>query len=540
MAIVATFLIPLRSCQKDSPGVIGTILSILASWILIAAVTTIYYFYIYPHISPLRHIPTAPQPPVHKRFMQDIQGHQVIDWMNNVPNDGLIRAFGLLNSECLIATSPEALKDMFVAKQYDWIKPRKRAQVLASIIGNGLVTIEGEKHKRQRKLLQPSFNFRHIQELYSLFWNTSKELVQCIRKTVSESGSDRVIDIQSWFARATLDIIGSAGFGLHFNSLKYPHSDLVSRYRIMFESRAVPVVNVLAKLVPTRVLLSLPSKRLQEISTSKTAISTHMQKVIRQRKEQLAESDQKLAEKDILSIAMQAEAYTEQELTDHSMTFLAAGQDTTSFALTCTLLELSRNQELQSRLRREIRANIPSPDSEDSMINSNDIDRVPWLTAVCNETLRFYPSVDQTGRVTLKSDTVLVGEKVPKDTIVETSIVAINRYQPWWSGTPYDASEWHPERWFEDLETGKLSASGGATDAWSFMTFIRGNRSCIGEKFARSEMAVILAALIGKFEFRFEGASGKGKPIEELEIHYAFTGHVSGGIWVTATEVEGW
>ena len=53
-------------------------------------------------------------------------------------------------------------------------------------------------------------------------------------------------------------------------------------------------------------------------------------------------------------------------------------------------------------------------------------------------------------------------------------------------------------------------------------------------------MAILLAGMVGRFEFEFQGASGKGRPIDDLDVFYGFTGHVNDGVFVTVKEVAGW
>lgn len=500
----------------------------------------IYYCYVYPHVSYLRHVPAAKQAPVHKRLFKETRGPGVVGWMTSVPNNGLIRGFTFLNRELLIATNPETLKEILATDAYSWVKPPSYAELLSMIIGNGLVTLEGPAHKQQRKMLQPSFSFRHIQELYPTFWTKTRELVRKIKDDIKRTESDDVIDIQDWMGRTTLDIIGVAGFGMDFRAITDPSSQLVSDYRQMFVGDRSPGSLIAARFLPIKLIKYIPTRRLKAVWTSTRAINKFLQNLISERRAILAKSDQKLADKDILAVAMQAEAYTDSQLIDHSMTFLAAGQDTTSFALTMAIFQLSQDHALQDRVRQEIRRTLPSPETQDSKITSSDMDGLPWLTAVCNETLRLWPSVDATGRMSLHSDRVVAGTKIPKGTLIGIPMHAYHRYQPLWSATPYSASEWHPERWFEDVEKGEMNLAGGATDSWSFMTFNKGARSCIGEKFARGEMAVVLAGLIGKFEFTFNGASGKGKPLDDLDIMYDFTGSVLGGMWVHVKDVDGW
>ena len=531
-------------------------------------------FYIYPqYTSPLRHIPTVKQVPVHQRLFTEIRGKAARVFFDQSLSDagkkkkrdddgvnqegdssgaggggrGLVRAFTTLNTEVLIATQPEVVKEILVqGGGYGWMKPPAMSRILEMLIGRGLVTMEGTEHRHHRRLLQSAFNYRQIQDLYPTFWEKTTELVTCMGDEIGKKGSDGVVDIQDWMQRATMDVIGTAGFGFEFRAVSDPESELVRNYRRMFESEPSPVADLLLRTLPVMSLLKMmPVQRIKDIEASTGAIRTQLKIIIDQRRKILKGSGgekRTLSEKDILSVAMQGdEEYSDEQLMGHSMTFLAAGQDTTAFALTCAILELSQHLDVQEQLRKEIRAHLPSLDSQDSIsTGATNVDGLPWLTAVCNETLRFHPSVDKSSRVNLPNDAVLAGYKVPKGTLVDIPVQAFNTHQPLWSDSPWDVLGWHPERWFDDVSAGKLNSSGGAADAYSFMTFMRGARSCIGERFARTEMAILLAGMVGRFEFEFHGASGKGRPIELLDVSYGFTGHVNDGVFVTVKEVAGW
>ncbi|KUI55330.1 Cytochrome P450 3A29 [Cytospora mali] len=253
------------------------------------------------------------------------------------------------------------------------------------IIGDGLITLEGQHHKEQRKLLQSSFGFRQIQE----------------QKDISRHDGDSVLDIQDWMGRTTLDLIGLAGFGFKFDSVSNPEAKLVRQYRRLFGIKPSPVTQALAHIIPTSILRFIPAPTLEDVRVSTGTIKAYLSRVIREKRATLAETGRKLLDKDVLSVAMQDKSLSEQQLIDHAMTFLGAGQDTTPFALTASIMELSQNQELQDRLRQEIRANLPSPTSPGFCADPIDPARLPLLTAVINETLRCYPSVDAIGIVSL-------------------------------------------------------------------------------------------------------------------------------------------
>ena len=94
--------------------------------------------------------------------------------VNSIPNEGIIRYKGLLNSERIMITSPKALGEVLVTRNYDFIKPNHFRSGLGRLLGIGILLAEGEEHKMQRKNLMPAFAFRHVKDLYPLFWEKSR------------------------------------------------------------------------------------------------------------------------------------------------------------------------------------------------------------------------------------------------------------------------------------------------------------------------------------------------------------------------------
>jgi cytochrome P450 len=498
------------------------------------------YLVLYPYVSPLRHLPTAPQKPVYERFFQEFKGWDTIPWVDAVPNNGLVRAFGLLNQEVLLLTSPEAVRDVFVTNANAWVKPQAGGALLRLVIGDGLVTAEGESHKRQRKALQPAFNYRHILDLYPLFWSKTREMLNAIAEDTAVSGNN-VVDIQEWVSRVTLDIISMGGFGVDFHAITKPESPFLGVYRKLFsppsDSQTGPL---LAALIPAWLITRLPMERVKEILRAVDAIRQTIRELMTASgAKAMKNPETALQSKGVLEVAMRSNRLTERELIDHSMTIMAAGHDTIGFSLTAALKELSLDQDLQARLRQEIRSHLPSPHHAET-INPAEIDTLPLLNAICNETFRYMPSVHSLGRVLVADSTTIVGHRIPKGTSIIIPTPLLNHHQAYWSNSRYPANEFHPERWFKDGDDTKLNSTGGATDNCSFTTFGRGPRTCIGERFARGEMAVVLTGLVGRFKIKFQGASGLGRPIEELHIRHGVTSHIIGGFWVTMEEVEGW
>jgi cytochrome P450 len=154
---------------------------------------------------------------------------------------------------------------------------------------------------------------------------------------------------------------------------------------------------------------------------------------------------------------------------------------------------LSQHTDVQKRLRDECRSKLSGIDPSKTDAALFDAEQMPYLHAVCNETLRFYPPATATSRSSVR-DTMLNGIQIPKGTQAIIPIWPVNRSTTFWGPK---AGEFDPQRWLE----GPDAAHGGATSPQAFMSFFHGPRSCIGQGFARLEMKTILSALVLSFSF---------------------------------------
>ncbi|KAI9871199.1 MAG: hypothetical protein M1823_008517, partial [Watsoniomyces obsoletus] len=146
-------------------------------------------------------------------------------WINEIPNNGLIRYKHLFNRDRVLVTSPKGLAEVLTTKSYDFVKPDFMRIGIGQILGVGVLLAEGDEHKMQRKGLMPAFNFRHIKELYPIFWSKSVEMVQGIQASLP-ANTPWSLEVGEWASRATLDIIGVAGMGQDFNSIANPDTEL--------------------------------------------------------------------------------------------------------------------------------------------------------------------------------------------------------------------------------------------------------------------------------------------------------------------------
>ena len=229
---------------------------------------------------------------------------------------------------------------------------------------------------------------------------------------------------------------------------------------------------------------------------------------------------------DILSVALESGGFTDENLVSQMMTFLAAGHETTSSAFTWTLYYLCKYPDVQAKLRDEIHTKIPSPRKPGAQVTASALDSCRYLHAVCSEVLRIMPPVALTMRVAAE-DATISGHVIPKGTMVVIAPFAVNASAELWGS---DAKEFKPERWLASGQGG----NGGAESNYSFLTFLHGPRSCIGQAFSKSELACLLAAFVGRLHAEFEDKDFV------VEIKGGITSKPKGGLWLRVKELEDW
>ncbi|KAJ6160667.1 hypothetical protein N7470_004063 [Penicillium chermesinum] len=499
------------------------VITVLLFFTIINVSRAIYQLILYPsYFTPLRDIQTPPGRTLLRgntdSWFLDTPHARMKEWVKALPNEGLIRYYTVGNFERLTVTSAKALSELLVTKSYEFVKPALTRRALGRAVGYGMLTAEGDDHRWQRKSLMPAFAYRHIKDLYPIFWSKSIEMVRLMRKDLAAT-TDGVLTVKDYASRATLDIIGVAGMGHDFDSLQNPDNPLNAAYQRIFQDRGLLTKLTFMATVffgDNILLRNLPTSRAKAVDESGAYIRNVARQMIEGAKAKLADPNADHGV-DIISVAIQSGTFDEDNLVEQVMTFLAAGHETTSTALQWSIYALSKNQDVQARLREEVRANLPSILIDNPQaIDATTIDNLPYLHAVCNEVLRFHPSVPMTVR-----------EAATDTTLFVISPELVNHMTEFWGP---DANEFNPDRW---MGPGKAN-TGGATNNYAFLSFIHGPRSCIGQGFSKSELACLVAAVVGSFAFELQDPNAK------LEVREGATAAPRDGVVVKATALEGW
>ncbi|KAL5521682.1 hypothetical protein ACEPAF_2430 [Sanghuangporus sanghuang] len=435
-------------------------------------------------------------------------------------------AFGY---EDLYVTDPLALHYIIVKDQYIYEETSAFITTNGLIFGTSLLSTLGDHHRKQRKMLNPVFSLKHMRDLLPIFNSIAHEL----RDALAEQARDgtKEFDVMHWLSRAALEFIGQGGFGHAFNALRDEEATKYSAYvkkigptfvKTQFLRQFLPwVANIGSPSFRRRVVESIPSKVVKESLEVSNFLYSQATMIYRERKIAVESGDDMAKEKvgmgkDILSILLKAnmvanenDRLPEEEVIGQLNTFILAGQETTSHAIARTLYLLSQHPDVQSRLRDEI--TVARKERGGSDFDYDTLMALPYLDAVCRETLRVYPPVSIVIRTTRKDvilplawpilgadgKTEIAEIPIKKNTNVIVSIIGSNRSKRIWGD---DAEEWKPDRWLSPLPESVAKAHMPGVYS-SMMTFIGGGRACIGFKFAEMELKLVLSMLLESFKF---------------------------------------
>ena len=367
----------------------------------------------------------------------------------------------LRRRQVYLLSAPEAIGQVLVANAANYTS-RELNLPATAFLGNGLLSLDGEDHRRQRALVQPAFGRRRV-EAYT------PGMLDPIQQLASDWSDVDVVEVHAAMQRLTLAIVARAIFDV---DLQEQGAALGAAFGVLLADRRRGLIAT-TRLLVTGSLPDPPGLR-----QAQAALDGWMRQLLARRRAEASDRG------DIVSALLQAQGegppLTDDQIRDHAMTLLAAGHETTSNALTVTLHLLSGHPTERARLQAELDAGLAgSPPS------AADLERLPFLDAVLREALRLYPPVWVVGRRARNADLV-AGFHLPAGSFCLMSQWVMHRTPAFWP----DPARFRPERW---LPPARPPAP------FTYFPFGAGPRTCIGMPFALLEARLALAVLLQRF-----------------------------------------
>ena len=363
---------------------------------------------------------------------------------------------------------PQAIQEVLTNDRKKFAAQGAPNKILQPLVGNySVMMLEGDRHKRRRQLLMPPFHGERMRAYGQLICNLTE-------KVFSQLPTDTPFSARTVTQDISLQVILQTVFGLYEGERCQQLKRLLALMAELFRS----------PLSSSFLFFPFLQKDLGAWSPwgnflrQRQQVDALLYAEIAERREQ-----RNLEGMDILSLLMsardeQGQPMTDQELRDELMTLMLAGNDTTATAISWALYWLHHLPDVREKLLQEMDTLGDSPDSM-------SIFRLPYLTAVCNETLRIHPVAMLTFPRVVQEPVELLGHHLEPDTAVVGCIYLTHQRQDLYP----EPEHFKPERFLNHQFS-----------PYEFMPFGGGVRRCIGEALAVFEMKLVLATILSRYQ----------------------------------------
>ncbi len=389
-------------------------------------------------------------------------------------------------------SDPELIRDVLVTNQKNFTKSRglERAKRL---LGNGLLTSEGEFHLRQRRLAQPAF---HRQRIASY----ATTMTSYADRTRTSWCDGTVVDMHTEMMRLTLAIVAKTLFDADVDDEAAEIGEALTAAFDSFNLAILPFTELLEKL---------PLPHVRRFNAARDRLDSTIYRMIEERRGQSDDRGDLLS---MLLLATDTEGdgrgMDDVQLRDEALTIFLAGHETTANTLTWTWYLLSQHPEIESRMHREIDAALGGrkPGFE-------DLAALPYTRMVVAESMRLYPPAWAIGRRAIEPFQAR-GYTIPARSVILMSQYVVQRDARFFP----DPERFDPERWTPDAQASRPK--------FSYFPFGGGARVCIGEQFAWMEAILVVATLAQRWKMRLV-------PGHPVDVHPLITLRPKNGMQMT-------
>lgn len=371
-----------------------------------------------------------------------------------------------LGDQAVFVYHPHALQELLTRDRKQFVALGSENAILKPFFGErSLLLLDGDPHKRQRQLLMPPL---HGEQLRTY----GERICRITEKILDRLPKDQVFLGRSAMQQISLEVILEVVFGLEtgerYQRLKQLLSELTEVFRSPRLSSLLFFPFLQKDLGPTTPWGRFLRQQQQIDQLLYTEIADRRQNPDPERS-------------DILSLLLTAQDETGQsmsdrELRDEMMTLLIAGHETTASAIAWALYWIHRQPEVKDKLIHEL-SGLENP--EDVMA----VNRLPYLSAVCNETLRIHPIGTITFPRVAQEPVELLSQKFEAGTRVLGCIYLLHQRPDLYP----EPKQFRPERFLERQFS-----------PYEFMPFGGGVRRCVGDALAMFEMKLVLATVLSR------------------------------------------
>ncbi|XP_058186064.1 alkane hydroxylase MAH1-like [Rhododendron vialii] len=368
-------------------------------------------------------------------------------------------------------------------------------------LGDGIFNSDGDSWRNQRKLARLLITH---QRFHQFLVKTSQDKVEKglvpLLDHVSKLGL--VVDLQDLFQRLTFDTTCMLVTGYDPGCLSVELPDVPfskamdAAEEAVFNRHAVPV-----SIWKLQKWLGIGQEK--RLSKACETLDQIIAKFISTKKHELSEGNEPMKEEEGVDLltsylsddeVMDGLKCNDKFLRDTILSFMIAGRDTTSSALTWFLWLVSTHPIVEAKIREELKTTIPEKAANKRRVFSVEgVSKLVYLHSALCESLRLYPPVPFQHKEPCQPDILPSGHRVDSKMKIMFSLYAMGRMNFIWGD---DCSEFKPERWISEGGTIKHEPS------YKFLAFNAGPRTCLGKEVAFTQMKAVAAAIIHNYDVR--------------------------------------
>lgn len=369
-------------------------------------------------------------------------------------------------------------KHMLQKQHKKYAKSDLQTKDLAKYIGEGLLTSNGEKWLRQRRLIQPAFHKKKLESLIDII----KEVIQ---EESDKITADKVIDVFPLMSDLAFNVVAKSLFSYTDTG------NTISRLQYITEIAQKSLIKEIRQ--PYKRWWFYLSGKIKNTNKLTQEARDILNTIIEERKKSVKEYHDLL---DMLLAARYEDGsmMDNEQLIDEILILFVAGHETTSNALTFTLTLLAMHPEIQDRVYAEVF------DNKEVVSPINEIAKYTYTKQCIEEAMRLYPPVYFSDRVAIEKDEYN-NLKLKKGNTILISFFEIHRHKDFWS----NPDQFNPDRFDIDVDKKEYSDH--------YFPFGAGPRMCIGNNFAMYEMILAISNIIKKYKI---GTSLKAIEIQPL------------------------
>ncbi|CAJ1902209.1 unnamed protein product [Sphenostylis stenocarpa] len=415
-------------------------------------------------------------------------GNRRIQWLSDIVQISPAATFTLHHSigrRQVITGNPANVEHILKTHFSNYQKGYSFISTLSDFLGSGIFNADGNTWKFQRQIASHEFNTKSLRKFVDHV--VDAELAdRLVPIMASAAQQDKTLDFQDILQRFAFDNICKIAFGFDPEYLTPSHerSKFAMAYEEATEISSKRFREVFPLVWKVKRALNIGSEKRLRMAVRE--VHDFAKNIVREKKRELKEKES-LESVDMLSRFLSSGHSDEDFVTDIVISFILAGKDTTSAALTWFFWLLSKNPLVEKEIVKEIteKSEVPVFDEVKNMVYTH--------AALC-ESMRLYPPVPMDTKEAADNDVLPDGTVVKKGTLVTYHVYAMGRLESIWGE---DWAEFKPERWLQKVESGKWKFVG--KDAFTYPVFQAGPRMCLGKEMAFMQMQSVVSGILRRF-----------------------------------------